>query len=138
MLRHVTHNYIINFVEGLFPLASEAHCGYTSLHEYVITILEYGNINNDWNNNIKMWTRLNKGISSNSTFWTVLLRERVFWVFLFSGFCLYFSLKKIQLFQALYFYTHKGWKDEVRGNFTNKWNEGLNYRVFFLPNSVYT
>ena len=38
MLRHVTHNYIINFVEGLFPLASEAHCGYTSLHKYVITI----------------------------------------------------------------------------------------------------
>ena len=24
MLRHVTHNYIINFVEGLLPLASEA------------------------------------------------------------------------------------------------------------------
>ena len=38
MLRHVTHNYIINFVEGLFPLASEAHRGYTSLHKYVITI----------------------------------------------------------------------------------------------------
>ena len=33
-----THNYIINFVDGLFPLASEAHCGYTSLHKYVITI----------------------------------------------------------------------------------------------------
>ena len=29
---------IINFVERLFPLASEAHCGYTSLHKYVITI----------------------------------------------------------------------------------------------------
>ena len=26
MFRHVTHNYTINFVEGLFPLASEAHC----------------------------------------------------------------------------------------------------------------
>ena len=38
MLRHVTHNYIINFAEGLFPLVSEAHCGYTSLHEYVIQI----------------------------------------------------------------------------------------------------
>ena len=24
---------------GLFPLASEAHCGFTSLHKYVITIL---------------------------------------------------------------------------------------------------
>ena len=39
MLRHVTHNYIINFVEELFPLASEAHCGYISLHKYVITII---------------------------------------------------------------------------------------------------
>ena len=29
---------IINFVEGLFPLASEAHCGYPSLHKYVFTI----------------------------------------------------------------------------------------------------
>ena len=38
MLQHVTHNYIINFVEGLFPLVSEAYCGYTSLHEYVIMI----------------------------------------------------------------------------------------------------
>ena len=27
-----------NFAEGLFPLVSEAHCGYTSLHEYVIQI----------------------------------------------------------------------------------------------------
>ena len=27
----------INFIEGLFPLAIEAHCGYTSLNEYVIT-----------------------------------------------------------------------------------------------------
>ena len=33
MLRHVTHNYIINFVEGLFPLASEAQSGY-DLDEY--------------------------------------------------------------------------------------------------------
>ena len=32
-------NYFINFVNGLFPLASEAHCGYASLLEYVITIL---------------------------------------------------------------------------------------------------
>ena len=38
MLRHVTHYYFINFIKGLFPLASEAHCGYTSLHKYVITI----------------------------------------------------------------------------------------------------
>ena len=38
MLQHVTHNYIIKFVEGLFPPESEAHCGYTSLHKYVITI----------------------------------------------------------------------------------------------------
>ena len=41
MLRQVTHNYkqyINNFVEGLYPLMSEAHCGYTSLQEYVITI----------------------------------------------------------------------------------------------------
>ena len=36
MLWHVTHNYIINFVKGLFPLASKAHCRYTSLHKYVI------------------------------------------------------------------------------------------------------
>ena len=41
ILRHVTHNYITNFVEGLFPLASEAHCGYTSLHKCIITILSY-------------------------------------------------------------------------------------------------
>ena len=38
MLWHVTHYYFINFVEGLFPLASEEHSGYTSLHKYVITI----------------------------------------------------------------------------------------------------
>ena len=38
MLQHVTHNCIINFVKGIFPLASEAHCGCTSLHEYVNTI----------------------------------------------------------------------------------------------------
>ena len=38
MLQHVTHNYIIDFVEGLFPLASEAHCECPSLHEYAITI----------------------------------------------------------------------------------------------------
>ena len=35
---HVTHYYFINFVEGLIPRVSEAHCGYTSSHEYVITI----------------------------------------------------------------------------------------------------
>ena len=29
---------IINFEEGLFPLASEAHCGYTSFHKFVVTI----------------------------------------------------------------------------------------------------
>ena len=41
MLRHVRtsfHNYIFNFVDWLFPLASEEHCGYTSLNEHVITI----------------------------------------------------------------------------------------------------
>ena len=32
------HNYFINFLEGLIPRVSEAHCEYTSLHEYVITI----------------------------------------------------------------------------------------------------
>ena len=32
------HYYFINFVEGLIPCVSEAHCGYTSLQEYVITI----------------------------------------------------------------------------------------------------
>ena len=36
MLHTIT---IFNFMEGLFPLMKEAHCGYTSLHEYVITIL---------------------------------------------------------------------------------------------------
>ena len=41
ILRHVTHNYIINFIEGLFPLVSEAHCGYDFLHEYVITIISF-------------------------------------------------------------------------------------------------
>ena len=39
MLRHVTHNYFITFVKGLFPHVSEAHCGHTSLHEYVIPML---------------------------------------------------------------------------------------------------
>ena len=38
ILRHITHYYLISFVEGLFPHESEAHCGYTSLQEYVITI----------------------------------------------------------------------------------------------------
>ena len=32
------HYYFINFVEGLIPRVSEAHCGYTSLQEYVIKI----------------------------------------------------------------------------------------------------
>ena len=40
MLRHVTHYYLISFVKGLFPRVSEAQCGYTSLHEYVITIID--------------------------------------------------------------------------------------------------
>ena len=35
----VTHNYFINFIEGLFPHVSEAQCGYTSLHKYHDTIL---------------------------------------------------------------------------------------------------
>ena len=39
MLQHVTDYFLINFINGLSPFASEAHCGYTSLHEYVITIL---------------------------------------------------------------------------------------------------
>ena len=38
MLRHVTHYYFINYVKGLFPRVSEAHCVYTSLHKYVTTI----------------------------------------------------------------------------------------------------
>ena len=38
MLRHVTHNNIINFVRGLLPLASGAHCRYTFLHKYLIMI----------------------------------------------------------------------------------------------------
>ena len=40
MLRHVTHYYLIIFVKGLSPRVSEAQCGYTSLHEYVITTFE--------------------------------------------------------------------------------------------------
>ena len=42
MLRHVTHNCIINFVEGLFPLASEAHWGYilyTNISQLLISIV---------------------------------------------------------------------------------------------------
>ena len=38
---HVTTsytNYFINFAKGLFPLASEAHCGYTSLHGNFVMI----------------------------------------------------------------------------------------------------
>ena len=38
MLQHVTHYYLISFIEGFFPRVPEAHCGYTSLHEYAITI----------------------------------------------------------------------------------------------------
>ena len=38
MLWHVTHYYLISFVKGLFPQVSESQRGYTSLHEYVITI----------------------------------------------------------------------------------------------------
>ena len=38
MLGHITHYCLISFVEGLFPHVSEAHCGYTSLQEYVIKI----------------------------------------------------------------------------------------------------
>ena len=34
ILRHVAHYYLINFVEGLFSLASKVHWGYTSLHKY--------------------------------------------------------------------------------------------------------
>ena len=34
MLRHVTHNNILNFFKGLFPLARETHCGYTSQYSY--------------------------------------------------------------------------------------------------------
>ena len=29
---------IVSFVKGLFPIASEAHCGYTSLHKCVIYV----------------------------------------------------------------------------------------------------
>ena len=39
VLQHVTNYYLISFVEGLRPSVSEAHCGHTSLHKYVITIL---------------------------------------------------------------------------------------------------
>ena len=42
---HVTHFYLINFVKGFFLLVSEAHCGCTSLHEYLImitTVFELG------------------------------------------------------------------------------------------------
>ena len=42
MLQHVTHKYFINFVKGLSPIASKANSGYTSLHEYVITIISTG------------------------------------------------------------------------------------------------
>ena len=38
MLRLVKHYYYKNFVEGLSSCVSDAHCGYTSLHKYVITI----------------------------------------------------------------------------------------------------
>ena len=34
---HVTYYFFTNLVEGLF--SREAQCGYTSLHEYVITIV---------------------------------------------------------------------------------------------------
>ena len=34
----VINYYFINFVEGVNPLVSEAHCWCTSFHKYVITI----------------------------------------------------------------------------------------------------
>ena len=34
------HYYFINFIEGLFPCVSKAHCEYTSLHKYVFTITD--------------------------------------------------------------------------------------------------
>ena len=38
---HVTHIYFINLVEGVNPPVSEAHCGCSSFHKYVITIIQY-------------------------------------------------------------------------------------------------
>ena len=38
MLQHITHYFLISFIKGLFPRVREAHCGYISLHEYVIMI----------------------------------------------------------------------------------------------------
>ena len=35
---HVTHIYLINFVKGVNPPMSKAHCRCTSFHKYVITI----------------------------------------------------------------------------------------------------
>ena len=58
MLRHVTHYYFINFIKGLFPLASEAHCGYTSLHKYVITIMYYSS-------QLEVWSQGTKNICQN-------------------------------------------------------------------------
>ena len=53
MLRHVTHYYFINFIKGLFPLASEAHCRYTTLHKYVITIMYYSSQLEVWSQGTK-------------------------------------------------------------------------------------
>ena len=64
MLQHVTHNYIINFIKRLLPLASEAHCGYTSLHKYVVLILVFYLFSNLLENvfqlNIVFFIRSNK------------------------------------------------------------------------------
>ena len=41
---HIIHIYFINFVEGVNPPMSEAHCGCTSFHEYCVIC-----VNDDWN-----------------------------------------------------------------------------------------
>ena len=38
MLLHVTHYYLISFVEGLFPLVSEAHYTRTCYHDILLQI----------------------------------------------------------------------------------------------------
>ena len=35
----MSHIYFINFVEGVNPPMSKAHCGCTSFHKYVIMII---------------------------------------------------------------------------------------------------
>ena len=42
----------------------------------------------------------------------------------------------LRFLPGLKHYTHDGWKDEMWGNFTEKWNEGWNYPSMYGAKNV--